>query len=68
MNSKEKIKSEALIESDISHEEFTPVINEKQSYFMLKETIRAKYNQLSDIECDRLIKHDKKDWADWGPL
>ena len=32
----------ALIDSDISHEEFTLVINEVQSFFRLKENIRVK--------------------------
>ena len=36
------------------------VINEKQNYFKLKETIRAKYHQLSDIERDRLAEHGKR--------
>ena len=60
MNSKAKIISEALIKFDISHEEFTPVINEKENNFVLKKTTRAKYNQLSHVERDRLIEHGKK--------
>ena len=35
LNSIEKIVSKALIDFDISHDEFTVVINEKQSYFKL---------------------------------
>ena len=46
-----------LIDSGISHEEFTLVINEEQNYFRLKESIRSKDDQLSDIERDRLIEH-----------
>ena len=35
------------------------MINEEQNYFRLKENIRAKDDQLSNIERDRLIKHSK---------
>ena len=36
------------------------MINEEQNYFRLKESIRAKGDQLSDIERDRLIEHGKR--------
>lgn len=39
LDRKAKIISEALVEFDISHEEFMPLINEKQNQFRLKETI-----------------------------
>ena len=39
LNSIEKIISESLIDSDISQDEFTLVINEEQNYFRLKENI-----------------------------
>ena len=55
-----KIISKVLIDSDISHDEFTLVINEKQSFFRLKENIRAKDDQLSDIEGERIIAHGKR--------
>ena len=42
--------SKALINSDISHDEFAVVINEEQIHFRLKENIRAKGNQLGDFE------------------
>ena len=38
----EKVKSKAMINSNISHEEFTLVVNEEQNYFRLKESIREK--------------------------
>ena len=60
MNSIEKIISKALIDPDLSHEEFILVINKEQNYFRLKESIRAKDDQLSDIERDRLIEHGKR--------
>ena len=56
LNSIEKIKIKALIDFDISHRDYTLVINfEKQNYFRLKESIRAKDEILGNIEQDRLI-------------
>ena len=60
MNSIEKVISKALIDSDISHEEFMPVMNEKQHYFRLKQSIITKDSQLNDIGRDRLIGYDKR--------
>ena len=50
----------ALIDSNITHEEFILVNNEKQLFFRLKESIREKSDQLSDIERGRFIAHDKR--------
>ena len=50
MNSTETILPKELIDSDISHEEFTLVINEEQSYLKLKQSIRTKESQIGDIE------------------
>ena len=36
--------SNALINSDISHEEFILVINEEQNHFRLKKSVKAKGN------------------------
>lgn len=44
------------MDTNIGHEEF----NEEQNYFRLKESIRAKDYQLSNIERDRLMEHGKK--------
>ena len=60
LGSIEKIISKALRDSDISHEEFIPMINEEQNYFRLKERIIAKDDQLSDIEQGRLIGYGKR--------
>ena len=49
-----------MIDSNSNHEELTLMINEEQKYFRLKESIRAKDDQLSDNERDRLIEHGKK--------
>lgn len=40
------------------------VINEEHNYFRLKESIRAKNNQLGDIEMDRLIEQGKRTETD----
>ena len=49
-----------MIDSDISREELTLVINEEQNYFKLTENIRKKANQLGDIEEKRSIGHGKR--------
>ena len=59
LNTIEKIMSKALMDSDMSHEEFMLVINEKQNFLRLKETIKRKDSQLGDIKRDRLIQHGK---------
>ena len=54
-----KITSKGLRGCNINNEEFTLVINEQQNRFRLKGSIRAKEDQLSGIEQDRLIEHGK---------
>ena len=49
----------ALINSNITHEEFTQVINGEQNDFSLKDNTWRKDDQLSDIEQDRLTEHGK---------
>ena len=39
LNSIERIISKALIDKEISHEEFTTIINEERNYRELKESI-----------------------------
>ena len=36
------------------------MINKGQNCFRLKESFKTKQNQVSDIECNRLIEHGKK--------
>ena len=55
-------RSKALNDSDISHEEFTLVINEEPNYHRLKEGIRIKDSQLDDIKKERLIELGKRIW------
>ena len=56
----EKIIYNALVDSDISHDEVTRVINEEENYFYAEWKHWAKVNQLDDIEWDRLVEHSKK--------
>ena len=40
----ESLMSQALIDLDISHEEFKAIVNEKEKYDRMKESIRNKKN------------------------
>ena len=59
-DSTEKLSSKALIDSNISLDEFISLINKEKHYLKLKEIIRTKYSELVEIETDRLIQHGKK--------
>ena len=50
LNNIESTISKALIYSEISHEDFTTIINEERSYSELKESIRTMKSQRSNIE------------------
>ena len=50
LNSIESKVSEALINSEISHEDFMVIINEEKKYRELKESIRMMNSQRSDSE------------------
>ena len=40
LNSIETLMSQAIIDLDISHEEFKTIVNEKEKYEQMKESIR----------------------------
>ena len=42
LNSIESLMSQALINLDISHEEFKTIVNEKEKYDQMKKSIRNK--------------------------
>ena len=42
LNSIESLMSQALIDLDISHEEFKTIVNVKENYDQMKESIRNK--------------------------
>ena len=50
LNSTENKISEALINNEISHEDFMTIINEKKNYREFKESIRMMNSERSDIE------------------
>ena len=56
----ESITSEALINNEISHKDFTTVINEEKNYREFKESIVMMKTQWSDTEKNYLIKENKK--------
>ena len=55
LNSIEKIIFKPLLDSSISHDEFMIVINEQQNYFGLKESTRAKKDQLDNTEHESVM-------------
>ena len=57
LNSTENLISQALTDLDISHEEFKTIVNEKEKYEQMKESVR---NTKSKDEKDELIKIFKK--------
>ena len=60
LNSIESKISEALINNEISHEDFMTIINEEKKYRELKESIRMMNSQRSDVEKISLIEEGKK--------
>ena len=60
LNSTESKISEALINNEISHEDFTTILNEEKKYRELKESIRMMNSQRSNVEKISLIEEGKK--------
>ena len=60
LNSIESKISEALINNEISHEDFMTILNEEKKYRELKESIRRMNSQRSDFEKISLIEEGKK--------
>ena len=60
LNSIESKISEALINNEISHEDFMLILNEQTKYRELKESIRMMNSQRSDAEKISLIEEGKK--------
>ena len=59
-NSIESKISEALINNEITHEDFTAIINDEKNYRELKESIRMIKTQRSDPGKNNLIEEDKR--------
>ena len=60
LNSIESKISEALINNEISHEDFMTILNKEKKYWELKESIRMMNSQRSDVEKISLIEEGKK--------
>ena len=60
LNSIESKISEALINNEISHEDFMTILNEEKKYWELKESIRMMNSQRNDVEKITLIEEGKK--------
>ena len=60
LNSIESKISEALINNEISHEDFMAIINEEKKYRELKESIRVINTQRSDSEKVNLIEESNQ--------
>ena len=60
LNSIESKISKALMDNEISHEDFETIINEEKKYRELKESIRMINIQRSDAEKVNLIEEGKK--------
>ena len=52
--------SEALLNNEISHEDFMTIINDEKKYRELKQSIRMMNSQRSDVKKNNLIKESKK--------
>ena len=61
LNSIESKISEALINNEISHEDFMTIINEERNYRELKERIRMMNSQRRDPEKNHLIEEGRKE-------
>ena len=60
LNSIENKISKALMDNEISHEDFETIINEEKKYQELKENIRMMNSHRSDSEKVNLIEEGKK--------
>ena len=66
LNSIESKISEALINNEISHEDFMTIINEEKKYGELKKSIWMINSQSSDVEKINLIEEGKKNRQKWS--
>ena len=63
LNSIENKISKALMDNEISHEDFETIINEEKKYRELKESIRMMNSHRGDAEKINLIEEGKKKWV-----
>ena len=60
LNSIESLMSQALINLDISHEEFKTIVNEKEKYNQMKESIRNEKKKKMETNLVKMHKLIKK--------
>ena len=60
LNSIETLISQALIDMDISHEEFVKILKEKDKYEKMKDNLRSENEELYEIM--RLSSVKSKTW------
>ena len=60
LHSTESKISEALINNEISHDDFMMIINKEKKYLELKDSIRMMNSQRSDAEKINLAEEGKK--------
>ena len=60
LNSIETLISQALIDLEISHEEFTTMVNEKEKYEKMKESIKMVKSSDELIENNKNIRKNSK--------
>ena len=60
LNSIETLMSQALIDLDISHKEFKSIVNEKEKYEKMKESIRNTKSRGELSENNRMIRENKE--------
>ena len=60
LNSIESKISEALVNNELSHEDFMAILNKEKKYRELKESIRMINSQRRDTEKVNLIEEGKK--------
>ena len=60
LNSIESKISKALINNELSHEDFLTIIEEEKKYRELQESIRMMNSQRNDAEKNKLIEKGKK--------
>ena len=60
LNSIKSKRSNAMMDVEISREDFQTIINEEKKYWELKESIRMMNSQRSDAEKFNLIEERKK--------
>ena len=59
LNNIESKISEALVNNEISHEDFMTIINEEKEYWELKESIRMMNSQRNDARNIKLMEQGK---------